>query len=57
MTLSSNKWCLVAPVKSQQFAKKEKEKEKDAMHFQKVTMQLKDAFYEKQYNLQINPFT
>jgi len=36
VTLSSNKWCLVAPVKSQPFVKKEKEKENDAMHIQKV---------------------
>ena len=28
VTLSSSKWCLVAPVKSQQFVKKEKEKER-----------------------------
>lgn len=34
--LSSNKWCLVALVKSQQFVKKEKENQKDAMHLQKV---------------------
>ena len=42
--LPSSKWCLVALVKSQQLVKKEKENEKDAMHFQK------DALYWKQYS-------